>query len=98
MERKKSRGIIAILERTVKDLNLHANTLKPLEKRKVLDLYENDAELIIESIDLNSVVNLFYKIENSAEPVKIKKASIKTTFENPDKFRLELLLSLMSRK
>jgi hypothetical protein len=98
MERNKSRGIIAILEQTMKDLNLHANALKPMEKKKVIDLFENNAELIIESIDLNSIVNLLYRIENSTEPLKIKKASIKTTFENTDKFRLELILSLMSKK
>ena len=98
MERNKSRGIIAILERTMKDLNLNANALKPMEKKQVLDLFENNAELIIESIDLNSTVNLLYRIENSAEPLKIKKASLKTTFENTDKFRLELILSLMSKK
>jgi hypothetical protein len=48
--------------------------------------------------DLNSIVNLLYKIYISPVPMKIKSAAIKSTFEDPDKFIVKLTISLLSRE
>lgn len=93
----KTSGVVSTLEQMLKNLGLSAKEIKPLEKKKVKEFTEEAAELEIEDIDLNKIVNLLYKIENSPVPLKIKSATIKTTFENPDKFILKLTTSLISK-
>ncbi len=94
---RKTKGVVSTLEQTLKALGLEAKVIKPLEKKKVNVFMEDNAELEIRDTDLNSIVNLLYKIENSPAPMKIKNAEIKTTFEDPDKFILKLTVSLLSR-
>ncbi len=94
---RKTKGVVSTLEQTLKALGLEASVIKPLEKKKVNVFSEDNAELEIRDTDLNSIVNLLYKIENSPAPMKIKSAEIKTTFEDPDKFILKLTVSLLSR-
>ena len=95
--RRKSSGVVSTLEQVLTNIGLKAKKIKPLNKKKVDVFTEDNAELEIENTDLNSIVNLLYKIENSRTPLKIKTASITTTFENPDKFILKLTVSLLSR-
>lgn len=94
---RKTRGVVSTLEQVLKNLGLRAKIIKPLKKQKVNIFTEDNAELEIQDTDLNSIVNLLYKIENSPVPMKIKNASIKTTFDNPDKFILKLTVSLLSK-
>ncbi len=94
---RKSSGVVSTLEQVLKNIGLKAKKIKPLNKKKVDVFTEDNAELEIENTDLNSIVNLLYKIENSRVPLKIKTAAIKTTFENPDKFILKLTVSLLSK-
>ncbi len=94
---RKTKGVVSTLEQVLKNLGLKAKVIKPLKKQKVNIFTEDNAELEIHDTDLNSIVNLLYKIENSPVPMKIKNTSIRTTFENPDKFILKLTVSLMSR-
>jgi hypothetical protein len=94
---RKNGGVISTLEQALKNIGLTAKKIKPLNKKKVDVFTEDNAELEIEDTDLNSIVNLLYRIENSRVPLKIKAAAIKTTFENPDKFILKLTVSLLSK-
>lgn len=94
---RKTKGVVSTLEQILKDLGLTANAIKPLDRKKVNVFMEENAELEILNVDLNSVVNLLYKIEYSPVPMKIKKVSMNTTFENPDRFILKLTVSQLSR-
>jgi hypothetical protein len=94
---RKNSGVVSTLEQVLKNIGLKAKKLKPLNKKKVDVFTEDNAELEIENTDLNSIVNLLYKIENSRVPLKIKTAAINTMFENPDKFILKLTVSLLSK-
>ncbi|MEK7308645.1 MAG: hypothetical protein AAB089_06215, partial [Nitrospirota bacterium] len=85
------------LEQMLNSMGLKAKVIKPLEKKQVREFTEEDAEIEIENIDLNNIINLLYKIENSPVPMKIKTANIKTSFENPNVFILSLTASLISR-
>ncbi|MBI5098235.1 MAG: hypothetical protein HZB30_03215 [Nitrospirae bacterium] len=93
----KTGGLVPALEQILKSLGMKAKAIKPMEKNKVKDYTEEDAELEILNADLNSIVNLLYKIDNSPVPLKIKNSAIKTTFEDPNKFILKLTVSLLSR-
>ncbi len=90
-------GVVSVLEQMLSSLGLEAKVIKPLEKKRIKEYSEENAELQIEDIDLNKIVNLFYEIENSPVPVKIKNVIMKTTFENPDIFILSLTASLISK-
>lgn len=90
-------GVVSALEQMLNSLGLEAKVIKPLEKKRIKEFKEEDAELQIENIDLNKIVNLLYRIENSPVPIKIKNATIKTTFENPNIFILNLTASLISK-
>jgi len=92
----KATGIVSTVEQMLDSMGLKAKVIKPLDKKKIKEFTEEDAELIIEGIDLNAIVNLFYKLENSPYSVKIKNADMKTTFENPNKFILNITLSLIT--
>jgi hypothetical protein len=93
----KSSGAVFTLEHILKALQLKAKVIKPLDKKRVKEFTEENAEVKIEGIDLNAVVNLFYKVEHSPVPIKIKSAHINTTFEDPDKFLLAFTASLISK-
>lgn len=93
----KTGGIVPVLEQLLNSLGIKAKAIKPLEKNRVKDYMEEDAELEIQGTDLNSIVNLLYKIDNSPVPLKVKSSAIRTTFEDPNKFILKLTVSLLSR-
>jgi hypothetical protein len=90
-------SVISTLEQMLNDLGLKAKVIKPLEKRRLKEFTEENAELIIEGIDLNAIVNLLYKIENSPIPMKIKSTNIRTRFEDPDMFDLNLMVALITK-
>lgn len=94
----KESGVVSRLESLLKTIGLEARVLKPMQVKRMNEFIEEDAELEIQNIDLNSIVNLIYYINNSPAPMKIKNASIKSTFEDPDKFILKLTASLISRE
>lgn len=91
------KSVVSALEQMLNSLGLEAKVIKSLGKRKIKEFTEEDAELEIENIDLNKIVNLLYKIENSPVPMKIKTTAIRTTFENPDIFVLNMTASLISK-
>lgn len=93
----RTKGAVSALEQILKTLGMKATAIKPLDKKKINDFMEEKAELEIQDTNLNSIVNLLYKIDNSPSPMKINSASIMTTFEDPDKFVLKLSVSLLSK-
>ena len=90
-------GVVSTLEQMLNSLGLEAKVIRPLGKKQIKEFTEEDAELEIENIDLNKIVNLLYKMENSPVPVKIKSVTIKATFENPNVFILSMTASLISK-
>ena len=93
----KAVGAVSAIEQSLNSLGLKAKTIKPAGMKNIGEFREEDAEMVIEGMDLNKTVNLIYKIENSVLPLKIKTANIKTTFENPDKFVVNLTVTLIRK-
>lgn len=90
-------SVVSALEQMLNSMGLKAKVIKPLEKKQVKEFTEEDAEIEIENIDLNNIINLLYKIENSPVPMKIKSTNIKAAFENPNVFILGITASLISK-
>jgi hypothetical protein len=90
-------GVVATLEQILESLKIKADVIKPLGKKRIQAFIEEDAEVEIREIDLNSIVNLLYKIDNSPAPLKIKDVTMRTTFADPDKFNLNITVSLIHK-
>lgn len=90
-------GVVSAIEQILKPLGVEASAIKPLENKKTNGFTEENAELEIQDMDLNSIVNLLFKIDNSPVPFKVKSAAIKSTFEDPDKFILNLTVALLRK-
>jgi general secretion pathway protein M len=56
---------------------------------------EDAAEARLEGLTANEAVNLVYRLEQGPKPVIIKKAMIKTRFDDPAKLDLTLTLALL---
>jgi hypothetical protein len=93
----KINSVVSALEQSLKSLDIKAKVIKPLGKKRVKEYTVEEAELQIENISLNKIVNLLYKIENSPVPIRINESAIKSTFENPDNFFISLSAALISK-
>ncbi len=104
MERKKKltkvNGVISAVEDVFSNLGLKARikSVKPLGSRSVLNDIEEDAEVLVEKVSMNEMINLFYKIENAPMLLVLKKADIRTSFEKPDLMNLAITVSLVYEK
>lgn len=56
---------------------------------------EDAAEVKIDGLSANEAVNLLYRLEKGGRPVAIKKALIKTRFDDPSKLDLTLTVALL---
>lgn len=90
-------GIVSTMENMLQSLGMKAKTIKPTEKKRIDEFMEENSDIEIDGTDLNSIVNLLYKIESSPVPLKIQGISIRSSFENPDRFVLKLTVALMGK-
>ena len=93
----RSAGIVPTLETILKEMGIKASTIKPLGKKKADEFSEENAELEIENIDLNQLVNLLHIFDTSATLIKTKDVSIHTAFEDPDTFILKLTVARLNK-
>ena len=56
---------------------------------------EDAAEVKIEGLTANETINLLYKLEKGNKPVVIKKALLKTRFDDPSKLDVTLTIALL---
>ncbi len=59
---------------------------------------EENAEVLIEKVTLNELVNLFYRIGNAPMILSVKRVTIKKSFENPELLDVTMTLALFTRK
>jgi len=93
-------GIVQAVDEVFLSIGLKdkVKTVKSTGRRDIKDGFEEEAELQIEKVSMNEMVNIFYKIENAPMVLTIKKASIKKSFENPELLNIILTLSFLKAK
>jgi hypothetical protein len=93
-------GIIQAVDEVFLSIGLkdRVKTVKSTGKRDIKDGFEEEAELQIEKVSMNEMVNIFHKIENAPMVLTIKKAEIKKSFENPELVNINLTLSFLKTK
>lgn len=104
VERKKKLmkvdGIISALDEIFSSLGLKnkIKAIKSIGNKEVSGSIEEDVEVLVERINMNEMVNLFYRIENAPMLLMLRKVNIKTSFEKPELLNLNLTISLVHEK
>ena len=69
--------------------------ITPLKGEQHGGFQEDAAEVKLEALTANEAVNLVYRLENGTRPVVIKRAAIKTRFDDPSRLDLTLAVALL---
>jgi len=95
-----AQGIVQAADEVFQSIGLKdkVKTVKSTNRRDMKEGTEEEAELLIEKVSMNEMVNIFYKIENAPMILTIKKAVIKKSFENPELLNISLTLSFLKMK
>lgn len=62
------------------------------------EMTEDSAEVQMEKISMNELVNLFYSIDNAPMMLAIRQALMKKSFENPELLDIKITIALFARK
>jgi general secretion pathway protein M len=69
--------------------------IKPIKGEERGGYLEDAAEVKMDGLTLNDAVNLIFRLEKGARPVVIKKALLKTRFDDPSRLDLTLTVALL---
>lgn len=69
--------------------------ITPIKGEERSGLVEDAADIRIEGLNANEMVNLIYRIEKGSRPVTIKKANMRVRFDDPARFDLALTMALL---
>lgn len=104
VENKKSltkiEGIVQAADEVFLPLGLKrkVKSVKPTGTKDLKETIEEEAEVQVEKVDMNEMVNIFHKIENSPMILSVKKTTIKTSFENPTLLDITMTIALVKPK
>lgn len=104
VESKKSltqvKGIVQAADEIFVPLGLKqkVKSVKPIASKEMKDAFEEEAEVQIEKADINDAVNILYRIENAPMALSVKRALLKTSFENPSSLNITMTIALIRPK
>jgi len=73
-------------------------TVKSTGKRETKDGIEEEADVSVEKVTMNEMVNILYRIDNAPMILTVKKVTVKQSFENPELLNITLMLSFLKTK
>ncbi len=90
-------GIIEAVEEIFSSIGLRnkLKTIRSSGSREIKDGIEEEADIFIEKVNMNELINIFYRIENAPMILTIKKTTIKKSFENPELLNISLTISFL---
>ncbi len=90
-------GIMEAIDDVFSSLGLKEKlkTVKSSGTREVKEGFEEEADIYIEKVTMNEMVNIFYTIEHTPMLLTMKKATIKKSFEDPGLLNISLTLSFL---
>ncbi|MBU2623520.1 MAG: hypothetical protein KKD92_14520 [Proteobacteria bacterium] len=95
----KTSGIAQALDDAFLSLGVKGKmkSIKGIGGREIKDqLNEEAAEVQMEKVDLNELVNIFYKLENAPLLLSIQKVALRKSFEKPDLLDVTITVSLFT--
>jgi len=95
-----SRGVSAMIGELLSSLSISSKlqSVKNIEQKSFLDISRQDAELVINDLDINEAVNLLYVIEKGLFPVSLRSVEMSRKFESPDILNARLVVSYFQKK
>lgn len=90
-------GVLQAVDEVFSSIGLKdkVKTVKTTGKRETKDGVEEEADVFVEKVTMNEMVNIFYRIEHAPMILTVKKASVKLSFDNPDLLNITLMLSFL---
>jgi general secretion pathway protein M len=95
------RGVANALDSVSSSLGIKAKikSVKAVSNREIQgSMSEESAEVLIEKVTLNELVNLLYKINDAPMILSVKRVTMKKSFENPELLDLTMTIALFTRK
>ncbi len=90
-------GVVQAIDEIVKSLGISqkVKSVKSLGSRDRQYAVEEEAELQLERLSMNEMVNLFFRIENAPMVLALKKTTVKTSFDNPSLLNISCIVTLV---
>ncbi|RLI48678.1 MAG: hypothetical protein DRP09_21230 [Candidatus Thorarchaeota archaeon] len=96
-KQSKVKGVMEAVDKVFSTLGLKNKLLsvKFIAKKDLFDISEETAEVYIANVNMNEMINIFYKFKNIPLPIVLKKVSILPSFEEQNLFDLNITVSLI---
>lgn len=93
-------GIVQAVDEVFSSIGLRdkVKNVKSTGQRETRDGFEEQADVSVEKVSMNEMVNIFYRIERAPMILTVKKASIKKSFDSPELLNLTLEVSFLKAK
>ncbi len=94
-------GIANVMEDIASSVGLKGKlkSIKGVGTREIQgSLTEESAEVQMEKVTLNELVNMFYRIGEAPVILSVKRTTIKKSFENPELLNVTMTLALFTKK
>jgi general secretion pathway protein M len=93
-------GVLQAVDEVFSSVGLKdkVKTVKNTGKRETKDGIEEEADVSVEKVTMNEMVNIFYRIDHAPMVLTIKKVTVKQSFENPELLNITLMLSFLKIK
>jgi mannitol-specific phosphotransferase system IIBC component len=104
VEAKKSltnvEGIVQAVDEVFKSMGLgqKVKSVKSTGTREKKYASEEEAEVSVERVTMNEMVNILYRIENAPMILSVRRTSIKTSFDNPSLLNITMTVGLIKPK
>jgi len=95
------KGIASVLDDIVSSLGIKGKlkAVKGLGSREIKGpMTEESAEVQMEKVSMNELVNIFYRIGEAPVILSVKRATMKKSFENPELLDVTMTIALFTKK
>ena len=96
----KVEGIIPAIDEIFRSTGLtqKVKSVKPTATRDKKHSIEEEADVEVEKVNMNELVNVLYRLENAPMVLLIKKTRLKTSFEDPSLLNITMTVGLVKPK
>lgn len=89
---------IAAIERAGEAVGVKIASVRQTEEKETLGYAETRVEVRLERVELNQIVNLLFHLDRARTLIVTREFSMRTRFEDPDLYDLELKLSHIKKR
>ncbi len=93
-------GVVQAIDEVFSSMSLKdkVKTVKSTGKRETKDGIEEEADVSVEKVTMNEMVNIFYRIEHAPMILTIRSVTVKQSFDNPELLNVNLMLSFLKTR